>query len=120
MRRPNVARAARTLMRLTRRIGVRFAWYDLWVGAYWDRDRRRLYVCPVPTLAISVDLQTKPHADVLRYERVLDGLLEAREAAGGELPQDVESEWVERLDRIWHTLDVQEQLECDRRSLRQP
>ena len=25
-----------------------FAWYDLWVGAYWDRVHRRLYVLPVP------------------------------------------------------------------------
>lgn len=29
---------------------VRFAWYDLWIGAYWDRKRRVLYVCPLPTI----------------------------------------------------------------------
>lgn len=25
-----------------------FAWYDLWVGAYYDRKVRVLYVCPLP------------------------------------------------------------------------
>lgn len=26
------------------RIKPVFAWYDLWIGAYWDRDTRRLYL----------------------------------------------------------------------------
>lgn len=35
---------------------VRFiaAWYDLWVGAYWDRRRRRLYLLLVPCLGIVI------------------------------------------------------------------
>jgi hypothetical protein len=34
------------------RISLLFAWYDLWVGAYWDRDGRRLYLLPVPMFGI--------------------------------------------------------------------
>lgn len=29
-----------------------FAWYDLWVGLYWDKANRRLYFCPLPCCVI--------------------------------------------------------------------
>jgi hypothetical protein len=35
-----------------RRVHVRFAWYDLWVGLFYDRKKRIIYVCPMPTLLI--------------------------------------------------------------------
>lgn len=31
---------------------IKFAWYDLWVGAYWDRKDKILYVCPLPMLLL--------------------------------------------------------------------
>ena len=31
-----------------------FAWYDLWVGAYWDRKARTLYLAPIPTVVLEV------------------------------------------------------------------
>lgn len=31
-------------------VKVFFAWYDFWVGFYWDRKARALYVCPLPCL----------------------------------------------------------------------
>lgn len=37
-------------------VSLRWAWYDLWVGAYIDLTRRRLYVCPVPTVLLTVQL----------------------------------------------------------------
>lgn len=30
------------------------AWYDLWIGVYWDRKCRILYVCPLPTWVIEI------------------------------------------------------------------
>lgn len=34
------------------RIRPLFAWYDLWIGAFWDRLKRRLYVLPLPCIGI--------------------------------------------------------------------
>lgn len=36
-----------------------FAWYDLWVGAYYDRKSRSLYLLPVPTLGIVITFPRK-------------------------------------------------------------
>ncbi len=32
-----------------------FAWYDFWVGAFWSRKDRRLYLCPLPMVVILVE-----------------------------------------------------------------
>jgi hypothetical protein len=34
-----------------------FAWYDLWVGAFWDGAKRRLYIFPVPMLGIMIQFR---------------------------------------------------------------
>lgn len=38
------------------RLSVRpiFAWYDLWVGVFVDRSKRRLYIFPLPCLGIVI------------------------------------------------------------------
>lgn len=40
-----------------RRVKVRplFAWYDLWIGVFWDRQKRRLYVLPLPCIGFVVE-----------------------------------------------------------------
>lgn len=28
------------------------AWYDMWIGAFWDREHRYLYVFPFPCVGV--------------------------------------------------------------------
>jgi hypothetical protein len=37
------------------RIRLVIAWYDCWIGFYWDCAKRRLYVLPVPCLGFYLD-----------------------------------------------------------------
>jgi hypothetical protein len=38
-------------------VHVIFAWYDVWVGFFWDRQKHRLYVCPVPCIALVISFK---------------------------------------------------------------
>lgn len=44
-----------------------------------------------------------------QYRRLMNELLIVREAEGGELPIEIESAYVERLDDLWWQLSVEEQ-----------
>ena len=48
------------------RIGVVAAWYDFWVGLYWNGSKRRLYVLPIPCLGFYVDFPPKGESDAKR------------------------------------------------------
>jgi hypothetical protein len=38
---------------------LKFKWYDLWVGLYYDEEHGIWYFCPVPTLAFEFQLIQK-------------------------------------------------------------
>ena len=35
------------------RVGTIFAWYDFWVGLYYDRRAKMLYVFPIPMFGLT-------------------------------------------------------------------
>lgn len=37
------------------KISLTRAWFDLWIGAYWDHEKRRLYLLPIPCCGICLD-----------------------------------------------------------------
>jgi len=36
------------------KIELSFAWYDFWVGLFWDKKKRILYICPLPMVVIKI------------------------------------------------------------------
>lgn len=36
------------------KISLFFAWFDLWIGAYYDHKKRILYVCPLPCVVFKI------------------------------------------------------------------
>lgn len=53
VRRLNEAKSAYEYVEVPR-VTFLFAWYDLWVGLFWDRQKRRLYILPLPCIGIVI------------------------------------------------------------------
>jgi hypothetical protein len=45
------------------KIRLFFAWYDCWIGFYWDRKFRALYICPFFCCVIMIKMKRKKEID---------------------------------------------------------
>lgn len=45
------------------RVKVMFAWYDFWVGLFWDRSYKRLYCFPIPIIGVCIHFKSQLYED---------------------------------------------------------
>jgi hypothetical protein len=38
---------------------LEFLWYDFWIGGFWDRKKKKLYMCLIPMLVFSIWKESK-------------------------------------------------------------
>lgn len=47
-------------------LGFKFNWRDLWIGAYWDPNKRILYICLLPCCAFEIQFRCATHDWVMQ------------------------------------------------------
>jgi len=38
------------------------AWYDLWIGVFWDRREKSLYILPLPCIGLKITFARREKA----------------------------------------------------------
>lgn len=46
-----------------------FAWYDMWIGAYYDVGHRTLYICLLPMLVLRFQFPGEHDEELHRQDR---------------------------------------------------
>jgi hypothetical protein len=54
------------------KIKLIFAWYDIWVGVFYDQKKRRIYIFFLPTIGIVIQLYGKIDTVLGEYKEVVD------------------------------------------------
>lgn len=43
------------------KVKLLFAWYDIWIGLFIDKPKRKLYIFPIPMFGIVITFKLKKH-----------------------------------------------------------
>jgi hypothetical protein len=38
-------------------VSFHFAWFDLWMGVFYNQQKRVIYICPLPTVVVRIALK---------------------------------------------------------------
>ncbi len=41
------------------KISIFLAWYDIWIGLFWDRKEKIAYFCPFPMVVIKIRMNRR-------------------------------------------------------------
>ena len=61
------------------RVSLDVLWYDAWIGAFWDRKQKTLYVCPLPCVVLKIEFgpptnPPTPLADDAQYANAIQSI----------------------------------------------
>ena len=48
-----------------------FEWFDMWVGVYWSKESRTLYICPLPMVVLALEFKKSVEGDFEIENRAL-------------------------------------------------
>jgi hypothetical protein len=45
-----------------------FAWYDFWIGFYWNREDNKLYIFPIPMFGLMIQFHLKKNNEKMKEQ----------------------------------------------------
>lgn len=59
-----------------------FAWYDFWIGAFYDQSKQILYLCPLPCCVVKIQKKSVRRCPVCQGEMTPNEVLVSIEGTG--------------------------------------
>jgi predicted GNAT family acetyltransferase len=84
-----------------------FAWYDFWIGFYWDREKRVLHICPVPTVVIKIWKPQPVKFQKVEMKGIRHYIHEVIDPVGPPFNREVSEKFAAQLVR--HSIDFETQ-----------
>lgn len=60
-----------------KKIKLLFAWYDIWIGVYWDKKSKRLYILPIPMFGIVISFTKFVEGEIVGVNAYAKGFFDS-------------------------------------------